>query len=295
MAGNVWFITGASNGFGHAIALEALRRGDKVVATSRKLSKMADLKEAGALTLALDVTASDEVIQAVLKQAIDAYGKVTYLINAAGYILEGPIEAASPQEIQHTFATNVFGTMNVTRNALHHMRPQRTSSGSDSGSSAIATFGSIASWEGGPAYGYYAATKWAVSGFTESLRAEVAPFGIAAVVVEPGYFRTGFLNPGGGNRLATADAMRDEYRDTPVEAVRRALDGVDDNQPGDVAKGARVIVDVLTRTGVAAGKDIPVRLPLGSDGVEYVRKKLQSTEVLLGEWEDIARSTDREE
>lgn len=95
MTSNVWFITGASNGFGHAIALEALSRGDKVVATSRNLSKMTDLKEAGALALALDVTASDEVIQATLKQAIDTYGKITHLINAAGYVLEGPVEAAS--------------------------------------------------------------------------------------------------------------------------------------------------------------------------------------------------------
>lgn len=95
MTSNVWLITGASNGFGHAIALEALSRADKVVATSRNLSKMADLKEAGAFTLALDVTASDEVIQATLKQAIDTYGKITHLINAAGYVLEGPVEAAS--------------------------------------------------------------------------------------------------------------------------------------------------------------------------------------------------------
>lgn len=95
MTGNVWFITGASNGFGRAIGLEALSRGDKVVATSRRVEKMRDLQEKGALTLAMDVTASDEVIQASLKEAISAYGKITHLINAAGYILEGAVEAAS--------------------------------------------------------------------------------------------------------------------------------------------------------------------------------------------------------
>lgn len=181
--------------------------------------------------------------------------------------------------------------MNVTRNALHHMRPQ----GLHGTGSVIATFGSIASWEGGPAYSYYAATKWAVSGFTESLRDEVAPFGIAAIVVEPGYFRTGFLNPGGGNRLLTARAMRDEYRDTPVEAVRRALSAVDNNQLGDVVKGARVVVDVLTRTGVAAGRDVPVRLPLGTDGVGHISDKLRRTEKLLEEWRDVAITTDHDD
>lgn len=161
--------------------------------------------------------------------------------------------------------------------------------------SVIATFGSIASWEGGPAYSYYAATKWAVSGFTESLRDEVAPFGIAAVVIEPGYFRTGFLNPGGGNRLFIANAMRDEYRNTPVEAVRQALDAVNDKQPGDVVKGAKVVVDVLTRTGMAEGREVPIRLPLGTDGVQHISDKLKRTERLLKEWRDVAVTTDHDD
>jgi NAD(P)-dependent dehydrogenase (short-subunit alcohol dehydrogenase family) len=95
MSGNVWFIAGASNGFGHEIALEALRRGDQVVATSRNAAKMADLKEAGALVLSLDITADDTTLKAALQQAVDTYGKITHLINSAGSILEGPIEGAT--------------------------------------------------------------------------------------------------------------------------------------------------------------------------------------------------------
>lgn len=95
MASNVWFIIGASNGFGRAIGFEALKRGDNVVATSRNPAKMADLEEAGALVLALDVTSNDASIQAVFQRAIDTYGKITHCINAAGYILEGSAEEAS--------------------------------------------------------------------------------------------------------------------------------------------------------------------------------------------------------
>lgn len=95
MTGNVWFIAGASNGFGRAIGLEALRHGDHVVATSRNPAKMADLQEAGALVLALDVTSDDATIQAALQKAVDAYGKITHCINAAGYLLEAVIEEAS--------------------------------------------------------------------------------------------------------------------------------------------------------------------------------------------------------
>lgn len=95
MTGNVWFIVGASNGFGRAIAFEALKRGDKVAASSRNPAKMAELEKAGALVLALDVTSDDATIQAALQKAIDAYGKITHCINAAGYILEAAIEEAS--------------------------------------------------------------------------------------------------------------------------------------------------------------------------------------------------------
>ncbi|KAH9995204.1 NAD(P)-binding protein [Xylariaceae sp. FL0662B] len=288
MADNVWFIVGASNGFGHAISLEALRRGDKVVATSRNLAKMADLKEAGAMVLPLDITSDDATIQAALQQAIDAYGKITHCINAAGYILEGVIEGASSKEVQDAFATNVFGAINMTRNVLHHMRPQRRG--------VIANFGSLGSWRGGVAYGYYAATKWAVSGFTESLYEEVRALGISGIIIEPGYFRTGFLNPGGGNRLFAANQMLDAYADTPLRAVKDRLNVVDNAQPGDVAKGAKVIVDVLTQTGVAQGRgDIPMRLVLGRDAMQVIRDKMESTDRLLKEWEDIVVSTDHDD
>ncbi|KAL7625015.1 hypothetical protein AAE478_004229 [Parahypoxylon ruwenzoriense] len=287
MTGNVWFIVGASNGFGRAIGFEALKRGDKVVATSRNPAKMADLKEAGALVLRLDVTADDATIQAALQQTVDTYGKITHCINAAGYLLESAAEEASPKEVYDQFATNVLGVINVTRNVLHLMRPQ--------GHGVIANFGSLASWQGGPAYGYYASTKWAISGFTENLHEEVAELGISGVIIEPGYFRTGFLNSGGGNRLAAANPLTKEYRGTIVQTIKDKLNVVDNTQRGDVKKGAKVIVDVLTRTGVAEGREIPMRLVLGPDALKVIRDKMESTDALLKQWEDIIVSTDHDD
>ncbi|KAI2621618.1 NAD(P)-binding protein [Hypoxylon sp. NC1633] len=287
MTGNVWFIAGASNGFGRAIGLEALKRGDKVVATSRNPAKMADLKKAGALVLALDITSDDATIQATLQKAIDTYGKITHCINAAGYLLEAAAEEASSEEVFNQFNTNVLGVMNMTRNVLHHMRPQRQG--------VIANFGSLGSWRGGPAFSYYASTKWAVSGFTESLQSELKPLGIAAVAIEPGYFRTGFLNEGGGNRIAAANPLTEEYKDSAVPATKAMLHTVDNSQPGDVVKGAKVIVDVLTQTGVAEGREIPIRLPLGRDVLQVIRGKMESTEALLKDWEEVIVSTDHDD
>lgn len=156
-------------------------------------------------------------------------------------------------------------------------------------SGVITTFGSLGSWGGGPAFGLYAATKWACSRLAESLRSEAAPFGIDVTVIEPGYFRTGFLNPGA--RILSEQRIKD-YDESAVGHVRDLLSRTDDNQPGDVRKGADVIVDVLTKRGVAAGKEIPVRLVLGSDCQATIRSKLADTEKLLDEWKDISCSTD---
>ncbi|KAI0420135.1 estradiol 17-beta-dehydrogenase [Xylaria grammica] len=287
MSGNVWFIAGASSGFGRAITLEALARGDKVAAASRDPPKMSSLEDAGAMILKLDVTSDETVIMDTMQKVADAYGRITHAVNAAGYLLEGVIEAASQDEVHRIIATNVLGTATVTRCALRFLRPQ--------GFGVIANFGSLASWEGGLAYGYYSATKWAVSGFTESLNLECRPLGIAAVVIEPGYFRTEVLNEGGGHRLVTREQLLAEYADAGLARQKELVVQMDNNQPGDVNKGARVIVDVLTRTGVASGREIPLRLVLGSDAMQGIKNKIKATEALLKEWEDVIVSTDHDD
>lgn len=156
-------------------------------------------------------------------------------------------------------------------------------------SGSIAFFGSVGSWRGGPAAGLYCATKWACSAVAESLKPEVAPFGIDVSVIEPGYFRSGFLNPGA--RVFSQVRMK-VYDESAVGDIRRILDNTDNNQPGDVKKGAEVIVDVFSKTGVAEGKDIPVRLVLGSDCQAGIRGKLEETRILLDEWKGVSESTD---
>ncbi|KAF2008584.1 NAD(P)-binding protein [Aaosphaeria arxii CBS 175.79] len=278
----VWFITAASSGFGKYIALEALSRGHKVIASARSTSRIQDLAEKGADTVVLDVTSPLPEIKKVAKEANDKYGHITHLVNAAGYILAGAVEETSPQEDYDTFNTNVFGALNVSKAFLPYIRATE-------GEKTISNFGSIASWSGGPGYGLYCGTKWAISGISESMRAELEPFGIKVTVIEPGYFRTGFLNAGA--RVNSEQRIK-AYDDTLVGQVRAGLDATDNNQPGDVIKGSKVIVDILTHSGKAEGKDIPERVALGSDSPPYIKGKLERTEALLKEWNAITTDTD---
>lgn len=176
------------------------------------------------------------------------------------------------------FNVNVLGILNATRAVLPYMRKQR--------SGDIALFGSIGSWRGGPAAGLYCATKWAVSGVAESLRTEVADFGIGVCVIEPGYFRTGFLNA--GNRVFTQQRIQD-YSDTAVGKTRAILDQYDNKQPGDLAKGVKVIVDVFSHKTV---EEVPLRLVLGSDARAGIEDKCNSTLKYLSEEKDVIDGTD---
>ncbi|KAI0405858.1 hypothetical protein F4802DRAFT_137733 [Xylaria palmicola] len=287
MAGNVWFIIGASSGFGKAIAEEALQRGDAVVASSRRGTSLKDLESRGAMLLDLDATGDDETINAAFEKAIEKHGKITHFINAPGYLLEGPAEGASAKDALDSINVNVLAIMNLTRLEIAYLRPR--------GSGYIANFGSVGSWYGGAAFSHYAASKWAVSGFTESIHEEVKEFGIKATVIEPGYFRTAFLQEGGNNRKFVSNLLDDEYKGSVVESTRAALAKYNNKQPGDVAKGARAIVDVLTGSGAAAGKEFPIRIVLGRDCMNDIRAKIARTEKLMKEWEEVILSTDHDD
>jgi NAD(P)-dependent dehydrogenase (short-subunit alcohol dehydrogenase family) len=159
------------------------------------------------------------------------------------------------------------------------------------GEKTISNFGSLASWHGGPGYALYTGTKWACSGISEALRAELEPFDIKVTVVEPGYFRTGFLND---NAQISSAARLDVYDNTKVGQIRAGMSYMNGKQIGDVAKGSKVVVDILTHTGLAEGKDVPMRIAVGSDAPVAIRGKLQATEALLGEWDAITTNTDHE-
>ncbi|KAH7273346.1 hypothetical protein B0J15DRAFT_507723 [Fusarium solani] len=246
----VWLITGAGTGFGKAIALSALKRGHRVVAAARRLSVLSDLVGAGPHTMVLDVTIPEDDIAAKVKEAHDRRCL--------------------------TSNTNVFGTIKLCRAVIPYFRAQSHG--------GIANFGSLGSWVGSPATSFYNATKWAVFGFTEALAAELKPFGIVVTSVEPGQFRTAFFNADKCKK--SARRMEDVYANTSAEEYGALLDAADNNQPGDVDRGAEIVVDVLTMTGLAEGKEVSVRLVLGKDCLNVVRSN-------GNEWEGVAVSTDR--
>lgn len=285
----VWFITAASSGFGHEIAEIALARGHIVIATARNKARIQDLADKGAHTLSFDVTAPVADIKAVAADVFAKHGRVDYLINAAGYILDGAVEEMSAEEVYDCFNTNVFGTINTINAFLPGMRAQLI--GEKDVRGTVVTFGSIGSWNGGPGFACYSMTKACASSLAESLSDELSPFKIRATVVEPGYFRTGFLNPGSRVRTKTQLPAYDD-ESTPTGKTRRALEVTDGKQLGDVKKGCKVVVDVLTGTGVGEGRELPVRIGLGSDCDAFIRDKCERTLRWLDEWKEVTVSTD---
>jgi len=271
----VWFVTGASRGFGALIAEAALAAGDAVVATARDPSTVTARLGSHERLLAtrLDVTSETEAHAAVGK-AVKKFGRIDILVNNAGYGLLGAIEEASAEEAAKLFGTNVFGLLGVTRAVLPHMRRQR--------SGHIINLSSVGGYTGYPGWGIYGATKFAVEGISEALAGEVAPLGIKVTVVEPGFFRTDFLDE--TSLLRTAREIED-YRDSVGKTRAHAAD-VNHGQRGDPRKLAQAFI------ALANAKEPPLRLPLGSDTVERIESKNAFVARELAAWRTIATSTD---
>jgi NAD(P)-dependent dehydrogenase (short-subunit alcohol dehydrogenase family) len=271
----VWFITGASRGFGALIAEAALKAGDAVVATARDPSTIS--KRLGSherlLATRLDVTNEAEAHEAA-GQAVKTFGRIDILVNNAGYGLLGAIEEASAAETERLFGTNVFGLLAVTRAVLPHMRRQR--------SGHVINLSSVGGYTGYPGWGVYGATKFAVEGISEALAGEVAPLGIKVTVVEPGFFRTDFLDETSLSR--TAREIED-YRDSVGRTRAHAADA-NHGQRGDPRKLAQAFI-ALTKA-----ESPPLRLPLGSDTVERIEAKNTLVAKELAEWRTVATSTD---
>src|SRR5882757_11113278 len=182
----IWFITGASRGFGRVWADAALKRGDKVAATARKLSSIADLTEkygTNVLTLELDVTRPDQV-KAAVAQAYAHFGRLDIVLNNAGYSLVGTIEEAGAGDVRALYDTNIFGPLSVIQAVLPILRKQGGGHilGTSSGLGHVTM----------PVIGYYCSSKWAFEAIHESLAAEVKPFGIKVTIIEPGAYATEF-------------------------------------------------------------------------------------------------------
>ncbi|MGA0609431.1 oxidoreductase [Caldimonas sp. KR1-144] len=274
----VWFITGASRGFGLDTARAALARGDSVVATARRPEAIQAALGAHERLLAVALDVTDELqAQAAAELAIARFGRIDVLLNNAGYGLLGAVEEASAKETERQFATNVFGLLNVTRAVLPHMR--RAGAGHVINISSVGGFSAYAGW------GVYGATKFAVEGLTAALALELAPLGIRATTVQPGFFRTDFLDA--SSMVKTAREIAD-YAPT-VGAMRTLMRGANHQQPGDPKKLAQALLKLVD------APEPPVHLPLGSDTVARLGEKHRVVEAELAAWRELAVSTDHDD
>ncbi|CAB3835315.1 oxidoreductase [Achromobacter dolens] len=271
----VWFITGASRGLGALIAEAALADGNAVVAAGRNPAAITErLGQApGLRAVALDVTRPEQA-QAAVAAALQAFGRIDVLVNNAGFGLLGAVEESSDANVRRMYDTNVFGLLNVTRAALPAMRERRAGH--------VINISSIGGFRSGAGFGAYCSTKFAVEGLTEALHDELAPLGIHATVVEPGYFRTDFLD---ATSLVVAPGEIADYAATSGQVRRRAVD-LNHQQPGDPVRLAAAMVEL------ANAAEPPLRLPLGSDTLAAIAEKLAYVARETETWQALARSTD---
>jgi NADP-dependent 3-hydroxy acid dehydrogenase YdfG len=270
-----WFITGASTGFGRLLAEEVLKSGGKVVATARKLDKVADLEKQypkTALAIALDVTAAGQADSAVT-QAIAKFGHVDVLVNNAGYGVAGAIEEVSEAEFMPMYETNVFGLLRVTRAFLPQFRKQR--------SGHILNLSSIGGLIASQGLGYYSSTKFAVEAISESLAAELAPLGIKVTIIEPGPFRTDFLGRSG----VVAKTRVADY-DNTAGNMRKYFAENDGKQPGDPLRAVHAMMQVVE------SPTPPLRLLLGKSALQRIRTKLENWQKEIATWEQVTVGAD---
>ena len=271
----VWMITGAARGIGLRIVEAALAAGDSVVATSRDAASLRErfAGNAAVLAVALDVTDEKQAATAVAA-ALERFGRIDVLVNNAGFGLLGAVEEASADEVRRLYETNVFGLLNVTRAALPAMRERRQGH--------VINISSVGGLRSGPGFGVYCSTKFAVEGLSEALHAELAPLGVHVTVVEPGYFRTEFLD---GTSLSVSPRILADYAPTSG-AVREAAVRINLNQPGDPKRLAQAMLALV------ASATPPLRLPLGTDTLKAIDDTQAAWTAETAAWRTLSASTD---
>ncbi|AOI74396.1 short-chain dehydrogenase [Burkholderia ubonensis] len=271
----VWFITGASRGIGALIAEAALADGNAVVAAGRNVPAIVERLGDSVALLPVELDVTDEAqAKAAVRAAVEKFGRVDVLVNNAGFGLLGAVEESADKDVRRMYDTNVFGLLNVTRAVLPTMRANR--------SGHVINISSIGGYRAAAGFGVYSSTKFAVEGITEALHAELQPLGVHATVVEPGYFRTDFLD---ASSLVVASDVIDDYDETSG-AIRRKAVQMNHNQPGDPAKLAAAMIRLVD------APNPPLRLPLGTDTLAAIAAKnayvAQETET----WKALSTSTD---
>ena len=268
-----WLVTGCSTGLGRALAEVLIERGERVFATARKLEDLTDLVEGheNATALQLDVTKPDEIAVAVA--AVEAAGGVDVLVNNAGYGLLVAIEEADEDAYRAQFEANVFGLIAMTKAALPHMRAR--------GRGHVVNVSSVGGLIGNPGSGYYAATKFAVVGFSEALSKEVGALGLKVTVVLPGPFRTDWA----GRSLQSLGQPIAAYEET-VHARLKQVAESSGKQAGDPFRAAEALI-----AAVDADKP-PLRLVLGAQGLKMARQQLAAIGEEFDRWEEVSLGAD---
>lgn len=264
----VWFITGCSSGFGRLLAEEIVRRGEKVVATARKVETVQDLAEAHpdqVLALTLDVTKPEEITASV-NATLAKFGKVDVLVNNAGYGVTGAAEEVDESEFLPMFDTNVLGLIRMTRAVLPHLRKQR--------SGHILNLSSIGGLIATAGITYYNTSKFAVEGFSEGLAGEMEPLGVSVTAIEPGPFRTDFL---GRSKTVAANKI-DDYAESAGKS-RTYFETQSGKQLGDPQKAVEAMIAVVD------SPNPPRNLLLGRAAYERFRARLSAWDKTLTEWE----------
>ena len=270
----VWFITGTSRGLGRAFVEAALAAGERVAATARKLADLNELRRTWGeqlLPLALDVTSKSQADNAI-ERTIAAFGRIDVLVNNAGYGNVAPIEDTTLNEFRAQIETNLFGVIILTKAVLPYFREQRAGH--------IFQITSIAGRLGPIGRAPYAAAKWGVEGFSETLAREVGPLGVKVTIVEPGGFRTDFA--GSSTDLREG---RPEYDET-VGATVRFQRNYNGKQPGDPAKAGAALLHL------ASLPEPPLRIVLGSDAYNAAEKNELAKIESDRRWKDLSCSTD---
>jgi NAD(P)-dependent dehydrogenase (short-subunit alcohol dehydrogenase family) len=265
-----WFVTGASRGFGRELTEQLLARGDRVAATLRRPVQLDDLAAHYGDRLwvrALDVTDTAQM-RRVVREAFTDLGRIDVVVSNAGYGVFGAAEDLTDAQVETVISTNLTASIQLARAVLPYLRAQ--------GGGLLMQMSSMGGHLAFPAFSMYHATKWGIEGFYESLAAEVEPFGIRTILVEPGMIRTSFY------QAATRVPPGRAYQGTPADRDALPLD----DMPGDQAKVVAAMIDA------ALSPDPPRRLLLGSDAYRLVHAALAARLAEAEAQQDLAASTD---
>lgn len=271
----VWLITGCSTGFGRALALEVLAKGESVAVTARNTNDIKDIVDqypTNAIAVKLDVTIKEDIINAV-QQTMDQFGQIDVLVNNAGIGYFASVEESEEAEIRKMFEINVFGLAQMTQAVLPIMRQQKRGH--------ILNIASIGGLRSFPGVGFYNATKYAVDGLSEALYKEVSPLGIKVTIIAPSGFRTDWA----GRSAKEADFTIEDYAGT-ARKNKGDIRGYSGNQPGDPVRAAKAMIAV-TET-----ENPPLRLLLGVAALKGARIKIEELKKDFDTWAATSEGAD---